>query len=179
MKVQVLAYDPRWPIQFEALHQLLWPAVHDLATSIEHVGSTSVPGLAAKPVIDLDIIITSREVLPQITSRLGALGYIHRGNLGIENRESYSIPEPNRTHRLYVCPASSLALKNHLTLRDHLRANPKDRDIYAAIKQQLARQFPNDIDKYIAGKTEFILKILSSNGFESRQLNIIRRANSA
>ncbi len=175
--MQILDYDPNWPIQFEQFHSLLWPAVHDLATSIEHVGSTSVPGLAAKPVIDLDIIIPAREVLPQITSRLNSLGYIHRGNLGIEDRESYSIPELKRTHRLYVCPASSLALKNHLTLRDHLRANPQDRDAYATIKQQLAIQFPNDIDSYIAGKTEFILGILAICGFPQSQLDDIRRAN--
>lgn len=177
MKVQVLDYDPLWPIQFKQLHNLFWPALHDLATSIEHVGSTSVPGLAAKPVIDLDIIIPSRDLIPQITIRLGALGYSHRGNLGIEDRESYSIPEPKRTHRLYVCPASSLALRNHLTLRDHLRANPQARDAYAQLKQKLASQFPNDIDNYIAGKTEFILSILASQGIPKNQLDSIRQAN--
>ena len=177
MKVLVLDYDPLWPRKFNELHNMLWPAVRDLATSIEHVGSTSVPGLAAKPVIDLDIIIPSRELLPQITVRLDALGYIHRGNLGIEDREAYSIPEPKRTQRLYVCPASSLALRNHLTLRDHLRANPQDRDAYAEIKKLLAREFPNDIDSYIAGKTDFILSILSGKGFAADQLSDIRRAN--
>ncbi len=175
--MQVLDYDALWPAQFEALYKLLWPAVQGLATGIEHVGSTSVPGLAAKPVIDLDIVIPSRELLPQITGRLASLGYIHRGNLGIEDRESYSIPEPKRTHRLYVCPVSSLALRNHLTLRDHLRANPQDRDAYAQLKHQLAGQFPNDIDSYIAGKTDFIVSILASNGFARIQLNGIRRAN--
>ncbi len=177
MKVQVLDYDPRWPIQFDQLHSLLWPVVQDLATSIEHVGSTSVPGLAAKPVIDLDIIIPSKEVLPPITTRLASLGYVHRGNLGIEDRESYSIPELKRTHRLYVCPAASLALENHLTLRDHLRSNPRDRDAYSQLKKKLATQFPNDIDNYIAGKTDFILSILASKGIPKDQLDSIRKAN--
>lgn len=165
MKVQVHPYNEDWPRQFAALHQRLWPAVSHLATSIEHVGSTSVPGLPAKPVIDLDIVIPTRDCLPAITSALAALGYQHRGDQGIPDRDAYRLIEPVRTQHLYVCPAGSLPLHNHLTLRDHLRANPTDRNAYAQLKFDLAQKFPNDIDSYIAGKTDFILNILAQYPF--------------
>lgn len=177
MKVQVLDYDPRWPIQFDQLHNLLWPAVSHLATSIEHVGSTAVPGLPAKPIIDVDIVIPTRDSLPAITAALASLGYQHRGNQGIPDRDAYRLDEPIRTQHLYVCPAGSLPLHNHLVLRDHLRANDADRDAYAQLKQALAIQFPTDIDSYIAGKTSFILDILARYQFTPDSLNEIRQAN--
>ena len=177
MKVQVLDYDPRWPIQFDQLHKLLWPAVSHLATSIEHVGSTAVPGLPAKPILDVDIVIPTRDALPAITAALASLGYQHRGNQGIPDRDAYRLDEPIRTQHLYVCPVGSLPLHNHLVLRDHLRANDNDRDAYAQLKQKLATQFPNDIDSYIAGKTEFILSILASYGTPKNQLESIRQVN--
>lgn len=176
-KVQVDPYNPEWPRQFEALHERIWPAVSQLATSIEHVGSTSVPGLAAKPIIDIDIVIPSREVLPQIIDSLATIGYEHRGDQGIPDREAFKIPELLRTHRLYVCHQGALPLKSHLTLRDHLRSNPQDRDAYAALKFALAQKFPNDIDSYIMGKTDFILDILARNQFPQQDLDQIRQAN--
>jgi GrpB-like predicted nucleotidyltransferase (UPF0157 family) len=161
MKVQVHPYNPDWPRHFEALQQRLWPAVSHLATAIEHVGSTAVPGLPAKPILDVDIVIPTRQHLSAITAALADLGYQYRGNQGIPDRDAYRLIEPVRTQHLYVCPADSLPLHNHLALRDHLRANPNDRDAYARLKFELAQKFPNDIDSYIAGKTDFILKILA------------------
>ncbi len=176
-KVQVHPYNPDWALQFQALHQRLWPAVSHLASSIEHVGSTAVPGLPAKPILDVDIVIPTRDSLPAITAALASLGYQHRGNQGIPDRDAYRLDEPIRTQHLYVCPAGSLPLHNHLVLRDHLRANDTDRDAYAQLKQALAMQFPTDIDSYIAGKTSFILDILARYQFTPASLNEIRQAN--
>ena len=81
-KVVVVDYDPLWPLRFEELRAYVWPAVTDIAISIEHVGSTAVTGLAAKPVIDINIVATERHVTTAI-ARLAALGYEHRGDLGI------------------------------------------------------------------------------------------------
>lgn len=121
--VEVAAYNPDWPRQFEDLRTRLWPHVEDLATAIEHVGSTSVEGLAAKPVIDLDIVARDRAAVPEIVARLSALGYVHRGNLGIPDREAFRPPQGSPPHHLYVCPARSAALRNHLLFRDYLRSN--------------------------------------------------------
>ncbi|WP_433942813.1 GrpB family protein [Paenibacillus sp. SN-8-1] len=83
-------YNDDWPLKFLELQEILREHLDDLALSIEHVGSTSVPGLASKPIIDLDIVIDSMELLPQVIKKLNNLGYIHEGDLGIENREAFA-----------------------------------------------------------------------------------------
>src|ERR1051326_1757734 len=87
--ILVTEYDPYWPTAFLQLHTHIWPAVQDIALTIEHIGSTSVPGLAAKPVIDMSIVVPSEIETPIGIERLAALGYEHRGNLGIEGREAF------------------------------------------------------------------------------------------
>lgn len=178
-QVIVEDYNPQWPKQFEDLKALLWPAVQSFALSIEHVGSTSVPGLAAKPVIDLDIIIPDMSYLNQAIKALATLGYEHRGNLGIVERESFKSVNPLFKHNLYVCSKDSISLRNHLCLRDTLRSHPKLRDDYAELKKKLAAQFPDSIDDYIEGKTDFILEILKSHGYGPDNLEAIRIANLA
>jgi GrpB-like predicted nucleotidyltransferase (UPF0157 family) len=177
--VVVEVYNPQWPLQFQELHSLLWPAVKDVALSIEHVGSTSVPGLAAKPVLDIDIVISDMSKLERVIMGLAGLGYEHRGNLGIEDREAFRHPQPRYKHNLYVCPQTSIALINHLSLRDTLRADAGLRDEYAKLKFELAQKFPNSIDDYLEGKTAFILRILEKNGLTPERLEEIRLANLA
>ena len=172
-------YHEDWANQFAELRTRLWPAVKDFALSIEHVGSTSVPGLAAKPVIDIDIIIPDMSFLDLAVQKLGALGYEHRGNMGIEDREAFRTKSSLHAHHLYVCPEHSIALRNHLCLRDALRADPKLRDEYGALKFDLAKEFPHSIDDYIEGKTAFILKILQNYGYGPDSLEAIRIANLA
>src|SRR5882757_3210841 len=87
--VVVLPYNPDWAQKFQSLKELIWPKVSDFALSIEHVGSTSVPGLAAKPKIDLDIVIPSMDFLELAIERLALLGWEHRGNMGIHEREAF------------------------------------------------------------------------------------------
>lgn len=175
--IQVVDYDPEWSQQFCRLRESIWPLVSDLAITVEHVGSTSVPGLAAKPVIDMDIVIPSRNELSETVVRLGSLGYQHRGNLGIEDREAFWTPKGFPSHNLYVCPSASTALRNHLTLRNHLRSHPSDVAAYATLKKALAERFPGDIGRYVDGKSEFILSLLVQYGFRAEQLGLIRSAN--
>ena len=190
MKVVVVPYDSNWPHEFKKLREILEGAlskdanaqrdVHTPAKSfrIEHVGSTSVPGLAAKPIIDIDIVIPTRYELREVIAALAKLDYEHRGNLGVQDREAFRKPANIETrHNLYVCPAESLALKNHLVLRDSLRSDNKLRDEYAALKQELARKYPESIDDYVDGKTEFILGILAKHGLGSELLEEIRGVN--
>jgi GrpB-like predicted nucleotidyltransferase (UPF0157 family) len=173
----VVDYNPEWPEQFHRLRDRIWPSVRDIAVAVEHVGSTSVPGLAAKPVIDLDIVIASRGGVSEVAMRLTQLGYEHRGNLGVEDREAFTTPKNQPAHNLYVCPSDSLALRNHVTLRDHLRGHPTDVAAYSKLKKRLAEQFAHDVDGYVAGKTDFILSILAQYGFPADSLESIRRAN--
>jgi GrpB-like predicted nucleotidyltransferase (UPF0157 family) len=176
--VEVVTYDARWPLQFDELKAFIWPTVAEVAVSIEHVGSTSVPGLAAKPVIDLDIVVRDQKSVGKVVLALRELGYVHRGDLGIEGREAFFPPEGRMRHNLYVCLEGCTALNNHLILRDYLRAHPDARDEYGQIKMSLAREFPDSLDDYIEGKTAFILKVLE-RALTQEQLESIRVANLA
>jgi GrpB-like predicted nucleotidyltransferase (UPF0157 family) len=155
----------------------VWQAVSGIALSVEHVGSTAVPGLAAKPIIDIDVVVPSRAELPAIVERLANLGYVHRGNLGIEDREAFEPPAELPEHHLYACVRDSAALANHLTIRDHLRRDPAAAAAYAELKKRLAIRFPTDIDSYVAGKTDFFLRLLRHAGFSEPVLRAIREAN--
>ena len=176
-RIEVMDYNPEWPRMFADLRDAIWPSVRDLAVGIEHVGSTSVAGLAAKPVLEIDLVIEGRGQMPMIVERLATIGYRHRGDLGIEDREVFAMPRGMPMHHLYVCTSNSLPLRNHLALRDHLRAHPPDATAYGNLKKELARKFPNDIDAYTEGKTEFILGILAKYGFSPASLDSIRRVN--
>lgn len=175
--VIVSPYNPEWPKQFIELRNTIWPKVKVFAESIEHVGSTSVEGLAAKAVIDIDIIIPDMSFLDRAVNALSEIGYVHRGNLGVFEREAFRKENSTVKHNLYVCPRESFALRNHLCLRDSLRRDKNLRDGYASLKLDLARKFANSIDEYCEGKTEFIVEILKANGFGPDRLEEIRAAN--
>ena len=125
----------------------------------------------------MDIVISPQQELRDVVIRLATLGYGHRGNLGIEDREAFAASSDGPSHNLYVCSAGSVALRNHLALRDHLCGHPADAAAYASLKMRLAEEFFRDIDRYVEGKTNFILSILAHHGFSVDQLASIRRAN--
>ena len=162
--IQLVDYDPDWPRIFNQIRDGIWPSVCDLALAIEHVGSTSVPGITAKPIIDIDLVIKSMADLPAVVERLAPLDYKHRGNLGVEGRVAFLSPQNRPYHHLYVCAQNSSALRNHLTVRDHLRDHPRDAAVYSELKRGLAEQFPHERERYVEGKTAFLLSILKQYG---------------
>jgi len=176
-RVVVVAYDPTWPRIFEELRAPVAHALGDLAVAIEHVGSTSVPGLVAKPIVDMTVVVASRDDVPAAIERLATLGYRHRGDLGIVDREAFHAPADRSPHHLYVCPRDSVALQNHLAVRDALRARPALSTAYGALKQRLAAEFPDDIDGYVDGKTSFLLAILADAGLSADRRDAIEAAN--
>lgn len=160
-KVIVLPYDEAWKDDFEKIRAELADALGDLALRIEHVGSTSVPGLSAKPVIDIDVVIKDNTVLNDAVAALAKIGYFHEGDLGIKGREAfgYEGKEHLKKHHLYVCPEDSPELKRHITFRDYLRSHPEAVREYGRIKEEGAALFPEDIDKYMNYKAPVINKI--------------------
>ena len=164
--VAVLPYDPSWPRQFVLIRQELQAALGELALRIEHVGSTSVPGLSAKPIIDIDVVIRDDSLLDAVIDALGKIGYRHEGNLGIAGREAfkYDGKEHLRKHHLYVCPLDSAELKRHIAFRDYLRSHPEAVRAYSRIKEEGAALYPYDIDGYIAHKSPWIGEIYRELG---------------
>jgi GrpB-like predicted nucleotidyltransferase (UPF0157 family) len=176
-KITVVDYDPTWPTAFEAVRARVWSVVGDVAVRVEHVGSTSVPGLAAKPIIDISVVVPTEAAVAVAIERLSTVGYRHLGNLGIEGREAFASPNLPPRHHLYVCPSDSLALKNHLHLREHLRAHSDAAREYGALKRQLAARFSEDIEGYTEGKSDAILGILRTTGLSEREIETIERIN--
>jgi len=176
-RVVVVPYDDQWPGRFGDLEARIWPAVADLALGVEHVGSTSVPFLAAKPIIDMTIVVADRSSVPPIIDRLATIGYRHQGNLGIQDREAFEHPPELPRHNLYVCPQGTIGIVNQIAVRDYLRAHSDAARQYAALKMALAARHPDDIDSYVLGKTGFILDILKRAGVSDAELAQIERDN--
>ena len=153
-------YDPRWPQLFEMLRLPLAAVLNELADSIEHVGSTAVPGLAAKPIIDIDVLLRSSTDFPVVTRKLTELGYEHQGDLGICGREAFRAKGAAIPHHLYVCPPGSHEYDRHIAFRNYLRAHEADANAYALLKRELARKFGSDREGYNQAKSEFVRRIL-------------------
>jgi GrpB-like predicted nucleotidyltransferase (UPF0157 family) len=152
-------YDATWPIRFSELANRVKAHLGALVTEVEHVGSTAVPGLIAKPIIDMDVVLASPSYLPEVIRRLGTLGYAHEGELGIVGREAFRWPSGEPRHHLYVlCPAAS-ELRRHLAFRDALRADRTIRDAYSELKKRLALRYSHDRKAYTEAKSAFIKSI--------------------
>ena len=162
----VQPYDEAWKQDFISISNEIRDVLGELALRIEHVGSTSVPGLSAKPVIDIDVVIRDHSVLDEVISRLAKIGYQHEGNLGIAGREAfgYEGKEHLKEHHLYVCPEDSPELKRHIAFRDYLRSHPDAVQEYSRIKEEAASFYPYDIDQYIGHKSPVIEKIYKEIG---------------
>lgn len=162
---EVVEYDPRWPLWFAELREQLAPYLAELPHRIEHVGSTAVPGLAAKPIIDVDIVVPSADLVPSAIAHLARAGYLHQGDQGIAGREAFALP-PNAVHyhHLYVVVDGNKAFQDHVLLRDHLRMDADDRERYAARKYELAHLLTTDRTAYVDGKSSLVEELLAKAG---------------
>jgi GrpB-like predicted nucleotidyltransferase (UPF0157 family) len=161
--VVIVDYDPEWPSRFASLADTVSAALGPVLVRVEHVGSTSVPGLAAKPIIDLDAVVLPPD-MPEAIGRLTALCYIHQGQRGVSGREAFAAPDGAVPHHLYLCAADSQALADHLRFRDALRADARLAAEYGRLKRRLAARFGCDRDGYCEAKTEFIRAALEIGG---------------
>jgi GrpB-like predicted nucleotidyltransferase (UPF0157 family) len=163
--IEVVEYDAAWPALFEQLRDAYAPALASAGVpfvAIEHVGSTSVPGLAAKPVIDCDIVVSAPDV-DAASLVLVELGFRPVGELGIPQRWAFKHPAGWPRTATYVVVDGSLALRNHLAVRDSLRADAGLRDQYAAVKRRVAAAAA-DIEEYGRGKNAMVQEILRAAG---------------
>ena len=159
--VEVVDYDPSWPDQFARLAARVRAAFADgPLIAVEHVGSTSVVGLAAKPVIDMDVIVPSRGDIPEAIACLAGLGYVHEGDRGIPGREAFLWPVGTVRHHLYVCACDNAELRRQVAFRDYLREHRDEAQRYEALKRNLAARFRSDRTAYSEGKTEFVEAVL-------------------
>ena len=168
-RVIVVEYDPNWKLEFEKIRDELADVLKDNVISIEHVGSTSVEGLAAKPIIDIDIVIKDYNSFETVKNLLASIGYKHNGDQGVKERHAFKYGDKPHlmTHHLYVCPEYSEELKRHITFRDYLRSHPQDRDWYGSVKTLAAKYYPEDIDSYIIAKHPCVREIFGKCGIDN------------
>ncbi len=163
--IVVEPYRAEWKDAFREIEAFLKQGLGQSFVAIEHVGSTAVEGLAAKPIIDIDIVIEHYGVFQTVKTKLEALGYYHNGDQGIKTREAFKYKKtPFMTHHLYVCPKDSMELKKHLAFKAYLVNHADAKEAYAAIKYQAAAKYKHDIDGYLNMKGVFIQSIYKRLG---------------
>lgn len=160
-QVALAPYDPAWPQLFEAEKKAIEAALGDRVTEIHHIGSTAIPGLAAKPVIDIMLVVRKLEDAVDCIGPLSDLGYTFIDYAQNTDRRFFRKGVP-RTHHVHIVAQGNAELIDHLAFRDALRADPQLRDQYAALKFDLAQRHRNDRAQYSDSKTAFVQKILSS-----------------
>lgn len=163
--IRVVAYDPRWPVRFERERALLEQAVGPwVLGGIHHVGSTAVPGLDAKPIVDILVGVEDLETSRACFEPLAELQYLYAPYLP-EEMHWFCKPDPSRrTHHLHLVPRDSSRYRGELAFRDHLRANPGRARDYAELKHRLAARFDRDREAYTDAKADFIARVLAETG---------------
>ena len=173
-EIVINEHDEQWSKTFMLLKQVIEINLTDLIIKVEHVGSTAVKGLGAKPILDIDIVVKSYEVVPAVIKGLEKIGYFHQEEWSFKGREAFGRKDTltpwdgNNTnwmdHHLYVCNKDSNELARHIAFRDYLRSDPEAVAEYDRIKRNLANRAKDRAD-YTYGKTDFITKILErANG---------------
>jgi len=160
-RARVVPYDPRWPALFEDIAAEIRRTGGNRILTVEHVGSTSVPGLAAKPILDLMIGVRDFEAARLLVPDLAILGFEFRPDEETPDRHYFRrLDGERRTHHLSLAEPTSRFYRNTIAFRDALRAEPDLAKAYEALKLDLARRFPRDRESYLYGKTGFVMDVL-------------------
>lgn len=176
MTIKLEDYNKKWAEQYIDIKNELWPHMGQLAIGIEHVGSTSVIGVKAKPVIDIDVIVSSQLFYEELKTLLEKLNYEHQDDQVVLGREVFINNKHKISHRLYVCTPDSLALKNHLTFRNMLNQHKDLVELYNEVKTNSANN-AKDEDEYCKMKTSFIIEVLRHGGFSQIDLDKVQEIN--
>ena len=156
-EVRIVPHDPRWANEFEREAKRLRAVFGEAALAIHHIGSTAVPGLAAKPIVDVLPVVRDIGVVDALIDALAALGYTARGEFGLPGRRYFMRDvDGSRTHNVHVYEAGNPEVKRHLAFRDYMISHPEEARAYGRLKEELARRFPTDLEAYMDGKDAFV-----------------------
>jgi GrpB-like predicted nucleotidyltransferase (UPF0157 family) len=159
-KVEVVPHNPDWPRQFQREAERLAAVLGAEIITIHHFGSTAIAGIPAKPVIDMLIEVRDIEKIDTFNDALARMGYEAMGEFGISGRRFFRRQKDGRrTHHVHVYQVDNPEIARHLNFRDYMRVHPVEAAAYGRLKEQLARQFPEDMESYVEGKTDFVCRI--------------------
>jgi GrpB-like predicted nucleotidyltransferase (UPF0157 family) len=158
MRIQVVPHDPGWRREFEAEAARISQALGNVVVRLHHIGSTAIPGISAKPIIDLLLEVEDVALLDGWSSALEALGYEVMGEFGIPGRRYFRKNDAAgiRTHQVHAFRVNSTDVERHLAFRDYMITHPQEAQAYASLKEGLAKEHPDDIQAYMDGKASFI-----------------------
>ena len=163
--VIITEYNRNWPRIYKEEEAHILQVIGDYIEDIQHVGSTSVPGLGAKSIIDIMIGIHKLSLVDKCVQPLHSLGYEYLGEFGIPGRHYFRKPPEaltmHRTHHLHMVETNNDGWKRNILFRDYLRTHPEDAKQYEVLKRALAKQFGSDREGYTDAKTEFIETVLA------------------
>lgn len=164
--IEVVPYNANWPVEFERASTLIQHALGTNCLIVHHIGSTSVPGLYAKPIIDILPVVKSILEVDKTTNAMEKLGYESKGEYGIAFRRYFQKNHNVRTHNVHVYEEGDPEIDRYLKFRDWMRAHDNDAQEYANLKKELAGKFPHDILQYCNGKDGFVARIDAKDGFD-------------
>jgi GrpB-like predicted nucleotidyltransferase (UPF0157 family) len=160
MPIQLVPYDPRWVEHFEQARLPLSQALGDYAVDIQHVGSTSIPGISAKPVVDIAVAIEHYPLPDDVLDAVKALGYTYWGEYGIPHRHLFFTREGPVGYNVHINELANDQFQRHLLFRDYLLAHPDAVREYEALKQELAARF-DEVGPYADSKSAFVQGIVA------------------
>ncbi|PIC77892.1 MULTISPECIES: GrpB family protein [Sporosarcina] len=160
MKVEVVEYNNQWPELFKIESQKIATVFEEELVSIHHIGSTSVEGLSAKPIIDIMPVVKTIENVDALSTQMNEIGYEALGEFGMKGRRYFRKGEQTRTHQIHVFQEDNLYdIARHLAVRDYLLVHPEESKLYGKLKMKLAAMFPDDIQSYMDGKNLFVKEL--------------------
>lgn len=159
-KVKLVPHDPRWVQQYEEEAERLTAVFQPILVGIHHIGSTSIPGIKAKPIIDMMIVVSSITAVDTLIEPMADLGYISKGENGIAGRHYFRKgSDEHHTHHIHTYPENHPEIARHLNFRDYLRHHPADAAAYSDLKERLAQRYEHDVEMYTNSKTAFIRNV--------------------
>lgn len=159
-RVEVVLHNPGWPGQFQEEAERLTAVLGTEIITIHHFGSTAIPGIPAKPVIDMLIEVRDIEKIDAFNEALARMGYEAMGEFGIRGRRFFRRQKDGRrTHHVHVYQVDNPEIARHLNFRDYMRVHPVEAAAYGRLKVQLAQRFPWNMESYVAGKGDFVCEI--------------------
>lgn len=159
-RVEVVPHNPDWPRQFQQEAGRLAAVLENEIITVHHFGSTAIPDIPAKPVIDILVEVCDIERIDGFNGSLAKMGYEAMGEFGINGRRFFRRHQDGRrTHHVHIYQVDNPEIARHLNFCDYMRAHPDEAAAYGRLKEQLARRFPEDMESYVAGKTDFVCAV--------------------